>query len=159
MAYFLTRSPDRVYGPQHVLAIDGLSSIKANFIDLDAEIMGPLSLLLINDHPAASHAIVQAEVERIVENHREQGWMVVIDDQTAEVEVRKLLPPGAADAETDLSPLLRNTLMTHDLGGIILFKAPPGPGEPHKRTRAHTIIMPKSPEQPVIRFEVELPKE
>ncbi len=145
-------------GVEQVLAMDGFDSATFSGRNyLEADIMGPLTLLLINDHPAAANAVVKAEVDRLVSSHRNQGWEVLVDDRDAEVEVRKLLPPGATEKEIDLSPLLRRTLAAHDLGGIILFTGGPGEGEPHERTRAHTIILPHSDTEPALHFEVRLP--
>ena len=119
----------------------------------DATVMGPLSLLLINDHPAATDRSVQAQIERIVQMHRDQGWEVILDDQAAEVAVRKYLPPGMIDPKAT-NPLLRNTLLDLDLGGILRIKSVPGDGPPNKRLQAVMIAAPAAEDAPFLRLVV-----
>ncbi|MCH8166254.1 MAG: hypothetical protein IH889_11660, partial [Planctomycetes bacterium] len=88
-----------------------------------------LSLLLVNDHPAAADPAVQAKVNRIVQEHHDQGWVVLIDNQDAEVAVRKSLPAGMVDPGEPMPPLLLKTLLRYNLAGILRISSSPGGGE------------------------------
>ncbi len=88
-----------------------------------------LSLLLVNDHPAAADPLVQAKVNRIVQEHQDQGWVVLIDNQDAEVAVRKSLPAGMVDPGKPMPPLLLKTLLRYKLAGILRISSSPGGGE------------------------------
>ena len=105
-------------------------------------------LLLVNDHPAATNPLVQAEVDRIIQGHREQGWIVVVDDKDAEVALRKYLPAGLVDPKTPLPPLLRNALRKHNLGGILQIASIPGEGEPYERIVTRLTIESPTANQP-----------
>ncbi len=85
-------------------------------------------LILINDHPATRDELVQAEIDRILERHRQEGWVIVMDDADAEVDVRKYLPPGPGDPDEPLPPLLEKVLAEHDLGGILRIGCNVGDG-------------------------------
>ncbi|MHC4413938.1 MAG: serine/threonine protein kinase [Planctomycetota bacterium] len=100
----------------------------------------PLALLLVNDHPAAANPLVAARVEKIVQDHRDRGWIVVIDDQDAEVAVRKYLPTGSGEVDEPLPPLLHKTFIEHELGGVLQITTTPGEGEPHERFTARVIL-------------------
>ena len=115
--------------------------------------MGPLSLLLINDHPAAASAALQLEIERLVELHQSKGWEIVLDNEEAEIAVRGVLPTGAVDPLAP-NPLLRNTLLDLDLGGIIRIKATPGNGPAEARIESVMIAVPDRAEAPLLRLVV-----
>ncbi|MHC5008038.1 MAG: protein kinase domain-containing protein [Planctomycetota bacterium] len=118
-------------------------------------VAGPLSLLLINDHPAGTNERVQYEIKRIVDLHRQQGWEVVLDAD-AEVDVRTCLPAGSLDP-MDPNPQLRKTLGSYDLGGILRIRSFPGEGEPSERIKAVMIAVPKAREAPLVHLEVQVP--
>ena len=80
-------------------------------------------------------------MDRIVRKYLSLGWTVVIDDENAEVELRKVLPAGASDPD-DLSPLLKNKLIDLDLGGVLRIRSVPGEGAAHKRVTSATIVLP-----------------
>ena len=88
-----------------------------------------LSLLLVNDHPAATDPLVQAKVNKIVQEHHDQGWVVLIDNRDAEVAVRKSLPVGMVDPGEPMPPLLLKTLLRYNLAGILRISSSPGGGE------------------------------
>ncbi len=144
----LLRGPGRDYRGNDVLAMSSF-----NIPHADASVMGPLTLLLINDHPAGTSAAVQGEIERLVRLHREQGWEVVLDDKEAEVAVRMYLPTGPVDPDA-AHPLLRNTLLDFDLGGVIRIKSLPGEGPPEQRIESVMIAMPISDNAPLVRLVV-----
>jgi hypothetical protein len=116
------------------------------------KVAGPLSLLLINDHPASANAIVQKKIDHLVNTTMSQGWEVVINDE-AEVEIRRYLPVGPIDPN-DPNLLLRNTLVDLGVGGILRIETYPGEGEPHQRINAVMIAVPEAPEAPLVRIEV-----
>ncbi len=120
-----------------------------------APVLGPLSLLVINDHPAATDRRVLDQIKRIVQMHRDQGWEVILDNQAAEVAVRKYLPPGAIELGA-ANPLLRNALMAFDLGGIIRIKSIPGEGPSNERIEAVMIAAPADEDAPFVRMVVPL---
>jgi serine/threonine protein kinase len=132
-----------------------LASAIAEAASQQPSVAGPLSLLLINDHPAGTNERVQYEIERIVDLHRQQGWEVLLDAD-AEVEVRMCLPAGPLDPE-EPNPLLRKTLISHDLGGILRIRSFPGEGEPSERINVVMIAVPESPEERLVHLEVQLP--
>ncbi len=117
---------------------------------------GPLNLLMINDHPAATSPAVQLEVKRLLELHQSKGWTVVLDDEEAEIAVRGCLPTGAVDPEA-ANPLLRHTLLALDLGGIIRIKSTPGDGPPDARIESVMIVVPARDEAPLHRRVVPRP--
>ncbi|MFB3138153.1 MAG: serine/threonine protein kinase [Phycisphaerales bacterium] len=88
-----------------------------------------LSLLLVNDHPAATDPLVQAKVNKIVQEHHDQGWVVLVDNRDAEVAVRKSLPAGMVDPGEPMPPLLIKTLLRYNLAGILRISSSPGGGE------------------------------
>lgn len=98
--------------------------------------------ILINDHPAAANAQVQAEVNRILDERRAQGWKIVMGDQDAEVAIRKCMPVGLEDPDAPMPPLLEHTLMQYDLGGILRIKAAPGDGPLQERVMVIPIRLP-----------------
>ncbi|MHC4306034.1 MAG: hypothetical protein ACYS15_19615, partial [Planctomycetota bacterium] len=118
-------------------------------------VAGPLSLLLINDHPAGTNERVQYEIKRIVDLHRKQGWEVVFDAD-AEVDVRTCLPAGPLDPK-EPNPKLRKTLVSHDLGGILRIRSFPGEGEPSERIKVVMVAVPEAPEAPLVHLEVQVP--
>jgi len=120
---------------------------------IDAGVMGPLSLLLINDHPAATSAALQLEIQRLVELHQSKGWEIILDNEEAEIAVRGVLPTGPVDPSAP-NPLLRNTLLDLDLGGIIRIKAMPGDGPAETRIESVMIAVPDRAEAPLLRFVV-----
>ncbi|MCH7798311.1 MAG: hypothetical protein IID28_07670 [Planctomycetes bacterium] len=132
---------------------DVLAMSSFNIPHADASVMGPLSLLLINDHPAATSAAVQGEIDRLVKLHREQGWEVILDDQEAEVAVRMCLPTGPVDPDA-ANPLLRNTLLKFNLGGVLRIKSVPGEGPPEQRIESVMIAVPDSDDAPLLRLVV-----
>ena len=129
--------------------IDVLAMSSLNIPRIDAAVMGPLTLLLINDHPAATSAVVQAEIDRLVRLHREQGWEVVLDDVAAEVAVRMCLPTGPLDPHA-ANPLLRSTLLNFNLGGVLRIKSLPGEGPPEQRIESVVIAVPDSLDAPLL---------
>jgi hypothetical protein len=136
---------------EQVLAMSSAALPKAH-----AGVMGPLSLLLINDHPAATSEAVQKEIERLVELHTSQGWEVVLDDEEAEIAVRGCLPTGSVDPKAP-NPLLRNTLVDLDFGGIIRIKSTPGDGPPSARIESVMIAVPDREEATLVRMVVPKP--
>jgi serine/threonine protein kinase len=116
------------------------------------KIAGPLSLILINDHPAAANAAVQEKVDHLVHTTLNQGWDVVVSDEW-EVKVRKYLPAGPIDPD-DPNPLLRRTLKGLGVGGILRIETFPGEGEPHERISAVMIAAPEAPDAPLVRIKV-----
>jgi hypothetical protein len=146
-AFSLLKEHD-THSSDEVLA---MSSIHVPHVD--ASVLGPLSLLVINDHPAATDRGVQDRIERIIQLHRELGWEVIVDDQAAEVAVRKYLPPGAVEPDA-ANPLLRNALVDFDLGGIIRIRALPGEGPPSERFEAVMIAAPVDEDAPFVRLVV-----
>ena len=101
----------------------------------------PLSLIVINDHPASTDANVAAQIEAVIKLHRDQGWEVIDDGKEAEVQIRKHLPAGVFDPDQP-HELLRNAMRDHDLGGFLLIKTEPGEGPAHLRTKAFMIGVP-----------------
>ena len=132
---------------------DVLAMSSFNIPHADASVMGPLSLLLINDHPAATSAAVQDEIDRLVKLHRQQGWEVILNDQEAEVAVRMCLPTGPVDPDA-ANPLLRNTLLKFNLGGVLRIKSVPGEGPPEQRIESVMIAVPDSDDAPLLRLVV-----
>ncbi len=63
--------------------------------------------------------------------------------------MRKHFPTGTFDP-TEQYDLLRNTLVDHELGGVIWVRSFPGEGPPHKRFKAATILLPGSVEKPFL---------
>jgi hypothetical protein len=124
-----------------------------------AEFAGPMRLLLLNDHPAASNAMVRARVERMVREQRGKGWEVVEDDPDAEVELRKVLPPAGIDPAEPLSQLVRKALAAHQCSGFIVVKALPGTGHPQDGLKFQSFLMPSSQDKPVQVLEIEPPPE
>jgi len=133
---------------QRPLAMSGVPAPR-----VEAGVMGPLSLLLINDHPAAASLAVRLEIERLVELHRSKGWEVVLDNEEAEIAVRRYLPTGPVDPSAP-NPLLRNTLLDLDFGGIIRIKSTPGDGPAETRIESVMIALPDSDEVPLMRWVV-----
>ena len=97
----------------------------------------PLTLLLINDHPAVTDPFVQAELDRIVQDHRRRGYVIIDGNREAEVEVRKWLPVGPADSPPRLFGV---TLRKFDLGGVLRFKSTPGDGPAIRRIDTELIV-------------------
>ena len=120
---------------------------------VEAGVMGPLSLLLINDHPAAASPAVLLEIERLVELHHRKGWEVVLDNEEAEIAVRGVLPTGPVDPSAP-NALLRNTLLNLDFGGILRIKSTPGDGPAESRIVSVMIALPDSDEFPLMRYVV-----
>ncbi len=116
-------------------------------------VMGPLSLLLINDHPAAASLAVRLEIARLVKLHQSKGWEVVLDNEEAEIAVRGVLPTGAVDPLAP-NPLLRNALLDFDFGGIIRIKSTPGDGPVEARIESVMIALPDKEEVPLVRLVV-----
>ncbi len=146
---WITASDGRGRHPhEQVLAMSSPSVPKAG-----PGVMGPLSLLLINDHPAATSPGVQLEIKRLLQLHQDLGWTVVLDDEEAEIAVRSVLPTGAVDTRA-ANPLLRSTLLDLDFGGIIRIKSTPGDGPPDARIESVTIAVPDDDEVPLMRFVV-----
>jgi serine/threonine protein kinase len=115
-------------------------------------VMGPLSLLLINDHPASANAVVQERIDHLVHTTVKQGWEVIVNDE-AEVEVRKYLPPGPISPD-DPNPMLRRALINFDIGGVLRVGTFPGEGEPHERINAVMVAVPEASDEPMVRIEV-----
>ncbi len=124
-----------------------------------AELAGPMRLLLLNDHPAASNALVRAKVELMVRAQRDQGWEIVQDDPDAEAELRKVLPLAGVDPAEPLSPLVRKALAAHKCSGFIVVKAQPGAGQPQDGLKFQSFLMPFSQDRPVQLLEIEPPPE
>jgi hypothetical protein len=124
----------------------------AGVLDTDTDVRGPLSLLVINDHPAAGSARVQEKVDRLVYTTLNEGWDVIICDES-EVEVRKHLPVGPIDPE-DSNLLLRKTLEDIGVGGILRINTYPGKGQPHERMNAVMIALPAVPGDPLVKIKV-----
>jgi len=120
---------------------------------VEAGVMGPLSLLLINDHPAAASLAVRLEIARLVKLHQSKGWEVVLDNEEAEIAVRGVLPTGAVDPLAP-NPLLRNALLDFDFGGIIRIKSTPGDGPVDARIESVMIVLPDTEEVPLLRLVV-----
>ncbi len=93
-----------------------------------------LTLLLVNDHPAATNLKVRKQISRIIEDHRNNGWIVIVDDRDAEVAIRAELPTGPIKPNEPVSLLLRNALLKYDLAGVLKVNAKPGDAKPHERT-------------------------
>lgn len=102
--------------------------------------------ILVNDHPAATSPLVRAQISEIVQEHRNKGLIVIVDDRDAEVAVRAELPIGPIKPNEPVSLLLRNTLLKYDLDGVLKVDATPGKGEPHKRTVVSYLIPPDEDE-------------
>ena len=132
---------------EQVLAMSGLPPL----LQVEAGgVMGPLSLLLINDHPAAASPALRLEVARLVKLHESEGWEVVLDNEEAEIAVRGCLPTGPLDPLASYA-LLRNTLMDFDFGGIIRIKSLPGDGPAEARIQSVMIALPANEEFPLVR--------
>ncbi len=144
----LLQGPGRDHRGNDVLAMSSF-----NIPHADASVMGPLTLLLINDHPAATSAVVQGEIDRLVRLHRDHGWEVILDNEEAEVAVRMCLPTGPVDPDA-ANPLLRNTLLDFDLGGVLRIKSLPGEGPPEQRIESVMIAVPDSDDAPLLRLVV-----
>ncbi len=124
-----------------------------------AEFAGPMRLLLLNDHPAASNALVRARVELMVREQRGKGWEVVEDDPDAEAELRKVLPLTGIDPAEPLSPLVLKALAAHQCSGFIVVKAQPGAGHPMDSLKVQSFLMSSSQDKPVQLLEIEPPPE
>ena len=66
------------------------------------------------------------------------------------------LPAGRLDPK-EPNPLLRKTLISHDLGGILRIRSFPGEGEPSERINVVMIAVPETPEAPLVHLEVQVP--
>ena len=89
---------------------------------------------------------MRAQISEIVQEHRNKGLIVIVDDRDAEVAVRAELPIGPIKPNEPVSLLLRNTLLKYDLAGVLKVDATPGEGEPHKRTVVSYSIPPDEDE-------------
>ncbi len=130
------RAVEQVFASSVAVAPDG--------VFMDADIEGPLTLLVLDDHPAKTHDRVQAEIERIVSLHRDQGWQIVTNDDDVEVNVRQYFPINFDPSER--YELLREALLDQDLGGVIWVRSFPGDGPAHERIQSSTILLPDDEE-------------
>ena len=72
-------------------------------------------------------------MDGLLREYINEGWVVVFDNDDAEVEIRKVLPRGVLEVERPFSPRLRTVLKQYDLGGILHISMSPGDGKPHER--------------------------
>jgi hypothetical protein len=114
-----------------------------------ADLAGPMRLLLLNDHPAASNALVRAQVEAMVREQRGKGWEIIEDEPDAEVELRKVLPPAGPDPAAPLSPLVRKALAEHGCSGFIMIRSLPAAGRAPAGLRFQSFFMPAELDEPV----------
>ena len=143
------RTHEQVLATSVLPPLPSLPSVEAGGVG----VMGPLSLLLINDHPAASSPALRREIARLVKLHESRGWEVVLDNEEAEIAVRGSLPTGPVDP-TAPNPLLRNALLEFDFGGIIRIKSLPGDGPAEARIESVMIALPESEDFPLVRMVV-----
>ena len=126
-------------------AVEELAPI--NVVQLPtATYLEELTLLLVNDHPAATDRKVRKQISWLLEELRNKGVIVIDDDRDAEVAVRAELPTGQIEANERGSLLLRNAFLKYDLDGVLKVNAKPGEGEPHKRTVVSYLIPPDEDE-------------
>jgi hypothetical protein len=135
---------------EHALAMGALDALRAPYEG--AKVAGPLELLLINDHPAATDAGVQKKVDHLVHTTMSSGWNVVVSDEW-EVKVRQYLPTGPIDPD-DPNPLLRDTMCDLGIGGILRVGTYPGDGAPRQRVNATLIAVPESEDSPFVTIDV-----
>ena len=77
----------------------------------------------------------------------------MLDNAEAEIAVRGCLPTGPVDPVAP-NPLLRNTLLDFDFGGIIRIKSLPGDGPAEARIESVMIALPNSEDVPLVRMVV-----
>jgi serine/threonine protein kinase len=116
-------------------------------------VAGPLKVLLINDHPAATNASVQKWVDQLVKTTEDRGWEVIVADDS-EVIVRQYLPAGPIDPD-DRNPLLRDAMGDLGLGGVLRVSTYPGDGAPHERINGLMLALPENPDDPFVRVEAQ----
>jgi serine/threonine protein kinase len=103
-----------------------------------------LPYLLINDHPFKAEPKVEAAIESTLKKYREQGWMILTNDEV-EVNVRKSLPTGPIDQTTPMPPTLYATLSDVGFGGIVRIVATRGDAPPHERVGVTVIQLESLP--------------
>lgn len=104
-----------------LLSSQQLEAIPDASISIDGHV-----LLVVNDHPAKTNPVVKKRIGKIIAAHKLAGWEVLIDNEDAEVDVRQYLPAGEIKLNDELHALLRTTMLSHKLAGVIRITASSG---------------------------------
>ena len=88
-----------------------------------------MRLLVISDVPSLTDE-VRVQVDRILNQYRLKGWNVVLDDQNAEVEVRKNLPTGPLEIDKP-NRRLYSALAHREYDATLVLRSKTGEGIVH----------------------------